>query len=101
MTRWLVILDGSTDLEALGPAGKVLQAYADRAAIVEASGAGGLRAVTGVLSVTRGVPDETVLAKLDDGSRLFVEAWGEQEVMDKKRRHGEGLDWDAPGFDPP
>ena len=41
-----------------------------------------------------------VVAELDDGARLFVEAW-RQSPAAKSARPGEGLSWDSPGFEPP
>jgi hypothetical protein len=46
------------------------------------------------------VGDETALDELDDGARLFVEAWRSQAPA-KSHRPGDGLPWDAPGFEPP
>jgi hypothetical protein len=46
------------------------------------------------------VGDETVVEELDDAARLFLEAWLERPV-EKSERPGEGLPWDAPGFEPP
>jgi hypothetical protein len=55
-------------------------------------------ALTGVYE--EAVPPE-VLAALRPDERLFVEGWVQQQAsMDKKRR-GDGLSWDAPGFQPP
>lgn len=46
------------------------------------------------------VGDETVVEELDDAARLFLTAWLERPV-EKRDRPGEGLPWDAPGFEPP
>jgi hypothetical protein len=46
------------------------------------------------------VGDERVLDDLDEGARLFVRAWQERPLR-KAERRGEGLSWDAPGFEPP
>jgi hypothetical protein len=37
---------------------------------------------------------------LGDGERLFVDAWFHSR-QPKARRPGDGLPWDAPGFEPP
>jgi hypothetical protein len=55
------------------------------------------RGADGALDV-RG--DRTVLQELDDGARLFVEAWL-APPRDPSERPGDGLPWDAPGFQPP
>ena len=44
--------------------------------------------------------DRSALDELDAGARLFVEAWMTAPVA-KGRRPGEGLAWDAAGFEPP
>jgi hypothetical protein len=44
--------------------------------------------------------DDSVLANLDHSGRLFVDAW-RGRAADKPGRIGEGLPWDATGFQPP
>ena len=46
------------------------------------------------------VGDETVVDELDNAARLFLRAWLERP-FEKSERPGEGLPWDAPGFEPP
>lgn len=101
MPKWLVILDNPAGRPALEAAGKVLQSSGDRVAVIDASDADAIRALPGVRSVTEGAPDAATLADLDEGSRLFAEAWREQRKMATKQRPGEGLDWDTPGFEAP
>ena len=49
---------------------------------------------------TERVGDEKALDELDDAARLFLKGWLEYPV-EKSERLGEGLPWDAPGFEPP
>ncbi|GAB2791018.1 hypothetical protein GCM10027199_78860 [Amycolatopsis magusensis] len=49
---------------------------------------------------TRIVGDESALEELDEGARMFVAAWRRRPIR-KPHRVGEGLPWDAPGFEPP
>jgi hypothetical protein len=49
---------------------------------------------------TRVLGDERVLEELQEGSRLFVEAW-QKRPLAKPDRLGEGLSWDSPGFEAP
>ena len=49
---------------------------------------------------TRTLGDEKSLDSLDAGARLFVDAWRHGRST-KPERKGEGLPWDAPGFEPP
>jgi hypothetical protein len=44
--------------------------------------------------------DESALDELDEGARIFVSAWLARPAT-KPERPGEGLSWDAPGFEPP
>jgi len=46
------------------------------------------------------IPEE-ILSSLDDAESLFVSAWRIRLQQPLKKRHGEGLDWDHPGFKPP
>ncbi len=52
-----------------------------------------------------GVYDDTVppevLAGLRPDERLFVDGWIQQQASKDKQRRGDGLSWDAPGFQPP
>jgi hypothetical protein len=60
-----------------------------------------LRREPGVLGVyEREVPDD-LLARLRPEEQLFVRAWAQQATQEQKVRPGEGLSWDAPGFEPP
>ena len=49
---------------------------------------------------TQVLGDERVLEELEEGSRLFVEAWRERPLA-KPDRPGEGKSWDTPGFEAP
>jgi hypothetical protein len=60
---------------------------------------GALERRSEVLSVHRAAVPADVLARLDDPERLFAAAWNERRRP--KRRAGDGLPWDAPGFDAP
>ena len=54
--------------------------------------------IPGVIGLFEAAPVE-VLGGLSPVERLFVDAWAARSAP--KTRHGEGLDWDAPGFEPP
>lgn len=63
----------------------------------------GLRALPGVLAVIECAADLVVLpaaAGLSDTEALFASAWVAQGQKNGPRS-GAGLDWDAPGFEPP
>lgn len=55
----------------------------------------------GVVAVSSGAPPPDVLEELDDQETLFVRAWTSRMTGPQKQRRGEGLPWDAPGFEPP
>lgn len=55
-------------------------------------------AIAGVYE--RDVPAD-VLAGLRPDERLFVDGWLLQRTAESKPRVGDGLSWDAPGFQPP
>jgi hypothetical protein len=44
---------------------------------------------------------EEILSSLDAKESLFVSAWRSRLQQPQKKRSGEGLDWDHPGFQPP
>jgi hypothetical protein len=49
-------------------------------------------------------PPPAVMASLEPSERLFVDAWllrVEDRLYRRKRRRGDGLPWDAPGYEPP
>lgn len=49
---------------------------------------------------TADIPDG-ILSSLDRRESIFVAAWRLRLQESVKKRTGEGLDWDAPGFEPP
>jgi hypothetical protein len=71
----------------------VLAIGADRVAEVQA--------IHGVEAVFTAAVPGTVLDALAPGERLFAEAWSMRQQPTPKRRPGDGLPWDAPGFLPP
>lgn len=46
-------------------------------------------------------PTQALPASLGDTEQLFAQAWQQRLRMTDKRRPGDGLAWDAPGFTPP
>ena len=103
----LVLLDAGAGPAATAEVGRqtrVLQSAGTRVLVVDAAGptVDRLRAVPGVARV---VDDPRQLGPLDDldaGEQLFAQAWAERRAEPKTGpRRGEGLAWDAPGFEPP
>jgi hypothetical protein len=80
---------------------QVTQRLPPRLAIVQGE-KGQLEAVSklpGVVSVSEGSVPDSVLKGLNPTERIFADAW----VLSRKPkvRPGEGLPWDAEGFQPP
>lgn len=80
---------------------RVVQVGSERVMVVAADAAtlGQLRELPGVMRVV--TPGDAVpeSAKLNEQELLFVKGW--QLSKQPKQRRGEGLPWDAPGFDAP
>ena len=55
----------------------------------------------GVVAVSSGALPPGVMEELDEQEALFVRAWASRMTGPQKQRRGEGLPWDAPGFEPP
>jgi hypothetical protein len=74
------------------------QSISDRVFVsdVPATAMAGLRALASVFEPGT-APDTTTL---NQSEALFANAWHSRQTTAKQRR-GEGLDWDAPGFEPP
>jgi hypothetical protein len=53
------------------------------------------------MTATRGPLSSQILKGLDDNEMLFVRAWEKRLTGQKTERRGEGLSWDADGFEPP
>ena len=60
----------------------------------------GIAAHPGVQAVAANAQDVAGLAGLDENAQLFASAWAAQGLKSGPRP-GDGLDWGAPGFEPP
>jgi hypothetical protein len=82
---------------------RLVGAAPPRLIIVEADEAAleTLRGASGVEKVLIDDLPEDILASLGPSERLFAKAWHQRQQAVKKDRRGEGLNWDAPGFQPP
>jgi hypothetical protein len=92
---------GATIEDAVPAEAAVLQRFPPRLAIVAADAAGidALRASAFVNAVFDGEVPPEALDRLDQMGRVFATGWNERSRP--KRRRGEGLPWDTPGFDAP
>jgi len=100
----LVIVTGHAPEETskrLGDDFDVTQRVSKRVFLVRPSATTRVSEVEGLhIFSTPDIPQE-VLSSLDDKEFLFVSAWRTRLQEQSKKRPGEGLDWDHPGFKPP
>ena len=80
----------------------VTQRLPPRLAIVEGDSdrIAAVHGIPGIIAMFEGDVPETTLRQLNPTERLFAEAWA-QSRHPKRGRVGEGLPWDAEGFEPP
>jgi hypothetical protein len=96
-----------TALDALRQLVPVTQDCPPRLALVAlpASAAPGLEALPYVFGVYDAAPPADVLATLGDIEMIFVGAWlarlDTAAHQGDEHRRGQGLPWDAPGYEPP
>ena len=99
----LIVLESkraSETLAQLRAVANVTQVFPPRLALVQAGPDARARAarIRGVLHV-QDDPTRELPADLTPAERIFAAAW--QARQQPKTRTGEGLPWDAPGFEPP
>jgi hypothetical protein len=81
---------------------KVVQRASSRVALVEGpvSRIRKLAALPGIEVIEDDIPD-SLLELLSQPEALFARAWERRQHAHPEERPGEGLAWDAPGFEPP
>lgn len=104
-TEALVIVEEVRAAEALSRVGELVeltQRLPPRLAIARGTQEAleAVRHLPGVVSVSEGAVPEPVLSGLNPTEQVFAEAWALGRKP-KAFRPGEGLSWDAPGFQPP
>lgn len=105
MSEILLILDGDPQdpaLEEVRKEQRVTQAVSDRVFAIEKPDSqqiAALEATPGVLLCPEGSTPPNVPVDLSSAERIWIDAWGKRG--EPKPRRGEGLSWDAPGFEPP
>lgn len=105
MTERLVIVEpvrSEAELTQILSNCRVVAKLPPRLVVVEANDAEmevlrGAPAISAVLTAVSELPK----LELNEGEKLFVEAWHKRQRTEKKNRVGEGLPWDAEGFQPP
>ena len=104
MPQALLIIDGlhnETVMLRVAELATVTQRLPPRLAIVEGEPdrLASIHGIPGIISMFEGSVPEAMLRQLNPTERLFAEAWAESRRP--KSRIGEGLPWDAEGFEPP
>lgn len=102
--RELLVLmtSGADPVEAVRAAdGRITQRFGDRIALalVPASARVALASRTDVVNIYDEDLPDVAAEDLDEAERVFVNAWRERRHV--KRRTGDGLPWDSPGFEAP
>jgi hypothetical protein len=105
-SEYLVILDpvaAAEALEQLGSNHRVTQVGSPRVVVVTVprGETPPSSAIPGVVAVSGGALPDDMVEELDEQEALFVAAWTRRMMGPGKQRRGEGLPWDAPGFEPP
>jgi hypothetical protein len=104
MPKQLVIAStrSDTELKQLLREYRVLAVLPPRIAVVDSDAAGidRLRAAQEIIEVLT-APSDIPKSELNVAEKLFVDAWNARRNTEKKIRPGEGLPWDAEGFQPP
>lgn len=101
MQETLVILNKGRTIADVESLAKVLQRYGDRVLVVSTNNAGALRALSDVHVVEAGKRAPAQQEGLSETEQMGVEAWNARDDIANKKRRGDGLSWDTPGFDPP
>ena len=95
--RWLVLLAHGTEVDAIKA--PIARAACGRLVIAEAASAHELTEQPAVVAVTDRVLPEGLAAGLTESEAIFATAFAARP--EKPARIGEGLPWDAAGFEPP
>jgi hypothetical protein len=100
----LIIIAGELPdetLNSLRECYRVTQSVSNRVFLVRGQPSLGGHVPEGLHTFSKAdIPDE-ILSSLDQRESIFVAAWRLRLQVPAKKRTGEGLDWDAPGFKPP
>jgi hypothetical protein len=100
----LIIITGQVPdevLDSLRERYRVTQSISKRVFVVRGQPDPGWSAPEGVRTFSTADIPEQILNSLDKQEAMFVAAWRLRLQAPAKQRPGEGLDWDAPGFEPP
>lgn len=105
MSELLLLLEGDPqdpDLLKVREDERVTQVLSDRVFAIEKPNAqriAELEATPGLLLSVEGSPPLRIPSDLSETERLWIEAWSYRSGQ--KKRPGERLFWDAPGFESP
>jgi len=102
----VIMSEGSIDSDSAGLADgfRIVHAVSRRVFVIEPPAgiaSTDVAALPGVAAMSEGDVAPEILEGLDETEALFVQAWSKRKGESKTQRRGEGLDWDAGGFEPP
>jgi hypothetical protein len=102
----LVVLErdrAATTLDELRARERVVHVASLRVVVIvtDAEPDDAVRGLAGVEGAFRETIPPSVMSSLDEGETLFTNAWLSRQQEVPKPRRGEGLSWDAPGYEPP
>lgn len=97
----LVILSDVDRLPAIETAARVRQRYGERVLVVAAETAPRLLGLAGATVFLPGTAGAEPPPHASEIERMGVEAWNARVASAGKSRPGDGLSWDAPGFEAP
>jgi hypothetical protein len=108
MQERLIILESpplERTLETIKTHYQIVQRLSNRMVIIalrEEQSETPLSDIQGIRLVSSGEVPEEIWGTLDEDEALFVRGWSKRRLeKGAKERHGEGLNWDTPGHQPP
>jgi len=99
MSEQLIILSKGRTAAELESVAAVRQRFGDRVFVVAIDDAGGLHALGAVFA--NGSEASHAETDLTQTEQMGIDAWNARPALAKKKRPGEGLSWDAEGFEAP
>ena len=102
----VIMSEGSVDSDSAGLAEgfRIVHAVSRRVFVIESPAgttSADLAALPGVAALSKGDVAPEIFEGLDETEALFVRAWSRRKEESKTQRRGDGMDWDAGGFEPP
>jgi hypothetical protein len=97
----LVILGADVAAATVEALVRVHQRFGERVLVIHADDAARLHALRGVEVVASGSQTAVPATGFTETEQMGIAVWNTRGDIEKKTRRGDGLPWDAPGFDAP